>query len=221
LKMPIGSVKSSITHWLAALGPALALILIPFALFGARLDMWSVDVLGTQTAVLYAFIAVVLLLAVDVVLPIPSSIVSTLGGAILGGPTGTIASWLGMTLGSLAGYALGRAAGPAVVRRLAGPVSLESLERDVRRYGARLVVTGRAVPVLAEATTLIAGAARMPLRDFVIVSSVANFGISAVYAVVGALSANVESFLLAVAGSILLPVLAWWLVGKRHMKGRA
>lgn len=214
------SVTSPIVRWLTVLAPALLLILVPFGLFGPQLDAWTEQALRSHEVATIIFIVVVSLLAVDIILPIPASIVSTMGGALLGGPAGIIASWIGMTLGSLAGYALGRVGGRPILQRLAGPLSLDALERDVTRFGAHMLVTGRAVPVLAEATTLIAGVARMPLGEFVVMSAAANLGVSAVYSTVGALSANVGSFLLAFSGSILLPVIAWSLV-RAHVTHRS
>jgi membrane protein DedA with SNARE-associated domain len=48
----------------------------------------------------------------------------------------------------------------------------------------------------------------MPLNRFTMLSTLSNLAISAVYAAIGAMSATVNSFLLAMAGSILVPWLA-------------
>ena len=48
----------------------------------------------------------------------------------------------------------------------------------------------------------------MPLGRYMLISTFSNAGISAVYATVGAYSANVDSFLLAFTGAVLLPGLA-------------
>jgi len=206
--------SSAVVRWLSITLPALAVILVPFFLFGTRMDAWATTVLEQKSTASLAFAAVVLLLASDVALPIPSSVVSTMAGALLGGPLGALASWLGMTLGCALGYALGALAGRPVLGRLTSAVSMVAFEHDMARYGAGLVAVGRAVPVLAEATTLIAGATRMPLSRFFAVASLANLAISAVYAAVGAVSAQVDSFLLAASGAILLPGIAWWVLGK-------
>jgi hypothetical protein len=51
---------------------------------------------------------------------------------------------------------------------------------------------------------------------FLALSSLANLGISAAYAAVGALSANVNSFAMAFAGALLLPAAA--LAGARMVR---
>jgi hypothetical protein len=48
----------------------------------------------------------------------------------------------------------------------------------------------------------------MPPGQFLLLTTLSNLGISAVYATVGALSADANSFLLAFAGSILIPLVA-------------
>jgi hypothetical protein len=55
----------------------------------------------------------------------------------------------------------------------------------------------------------------MPLYQYLLLSTLSNLGISAVYAAVGALSATVNSFLLAFSGSILVPLMAMLLVGSK------
>jgi membrane protein DedA with SNARE-associated domain len=69
-------------------------------------------------------------------------------------------------------------------------------------------VVARPIPVLAEASVLFAGMSRMPLNRFIMLSTLSNRSISMVYAAIGAMSATVNSFLLAMAGSILVPWLA-------------
>ncbi len=70
------------------------------------------------------------------------------------------------------------------------------------------MVAAQPIPVLAEASVLFAGMSRMPLNRFIMLSTLSNLAISAVYAGIGAMSATVNSFLPAMAGSILVP----WLV---------
>lgn len=52
----------------------------------------------------------------------------------------------------------------------------------------------------------------MPWRGFLTASLLANLGISATYAAVGASAARAGSFLLFFAGMVLLPAAALWLV---------
>jgi 3-dehydroquinate synthase len=66
----------------------------------------------------------------------------------------------------------------------------------------------RPVPVLAEASALFAGVARVPVAQYVTITTLANIGISALYCAAGARALHSSSFLLAFAASIGLPGLA-------------
>jgi uncharacterized membrane protein YdjX (TVP38/TMEM64 family) len=193
----------------------LLLILGPFFLWGAQIEAWTAHLLESaapQRSLVAALLG--LLLAVDILLPIPSSLVSTACGVFAGIAGGTLVSWTGMTLSCVAGYWLARSGRP-VVRRLMGERELERLQVLSARFGDWVLIICRPVPVLAEAAVLLAGMSEMRPGRFLLMAALANLGISAVYATVGALAASVNSFLVAFAAAILLP-LAAMLLSKTH-----
>jgi membrane protein DedA with SNARE-associated domain len=96
-----------------------------------------------------------------------------------------------------------------------GSDGLDRLEELSQHVGNWAIVIARPVPMLAEASVLFAGISGMPMHQYLLLSALSNVGISAVYAAVGALSATVDSFLLAFAGSILVPLVAMLLVRTR------
>jgi hypothetical protein len=61
----------------------------------------------------------------------------------------------------------------------------------------------------------------MSTGQFLLLTTLSNLGISAVYAAVGALSANANSFLLAFGGSILIPLVAMVISKMRQDRGAA
>lgn len=137
------------------------------------------------------------LLVMDVLLPVPSSIVGTLLGARLGLLPGFAAIWVGLTAGNVIGYLLGR----LTLRRLRG---------ELPELPTLLVVfLSRPVPVLAEATSLAAGASAMPLPRFILACGAGNL----VYA--GMLAGNgaslVPGILLGpgIVVPMLLPMILW------------
>jgi len=134
--------------------------------------------------------------------------VSTFAGQRLGIVAGALASWIGMTLGAVAAFALARCFGKPLAERLAGPVELARMERLTDRHGTRLIVLTRALPVLAEASVLVMGAARLSWRKFLPAAMLSNLGLSAVYATCGALSREAGIELTALIASIALPLLA-------------
>jgi len=186
----------------------MALIIGPFLLFGESVEMWTADFLK-KTGEHRHMVAFVLggLLASDILLPIPSSVVSTGCGVFLGFAVGTLVSGVGMIASCVAGFGLGTAARP-LARRMLGNRELRRLEQLNHRFGEWTIVITRPIPVLAEAAVLLAGTGRLPFSRFLLLSSLSNICISAAYAAVGSFSANVNSFLLAVAASLLIPGVA-------------
>lgn len=186
----------------------LAVPIVPFVGFGAAAERWIQTRLDQSVSAPRATMFVIGVLATDVFLPVPSSAVSTFAGQRLGIIGGALASWIGMTLGAVAAFALARRFGKPLAERLAGHVELARMERLTDRHGTRLIVITRALPVLAEASVLVMGAARLSWRKFLPAAMLSNLGLSAVYATCGALSREAGIELTALIASIALPLLA-------------
>lgn len=196
-------------RWLLLCTAILALILIPFFLFGDQIETWTDNFLRSASDQ-SGLVAIVLglLLASDILLPVPSSMVSTATGFFLGFMRGIITSLAGMTVCCIAGFWLGAKFGRPIACRLVGNNELKRLEKMSHHFGEWVIVVSRPIPVLAEASVLFAGISGMSAYRFLLLSTLSNLGISAVYAAVGAFSATINSFLLAFAGSILVPLIA-------------
>jgi uncharacterized membrane protein YdjX (TVP38/TMEM64 family) len=185
----------------------LAVPLVPFLLFGEQMETWLAEWHERPPAWPLVAATVILLLGTDVFLPIPSSLVSTLAGSQLGTLGGTAASWLGMSLGAILGFAIARRFGPSLVARLTKPEDVRRTELLVDRLGPLLLVVGRGVPVLAEATVLLFGIHRLPWRRFLPPVLAANLALALAYSLFGEVAKQYESLLLALAVAIVLPVL--------------
>jgi uncharacterized membrane protein YdjX (TVP38/TMEM64 family) len=203
------TLSQSTYRWVLLCTGILAIILIPFFLFGEQIETWTETFLQSASDK-STLIAVVLgsLLAIDILVPVPSSLTSTAAGFFLGLPGGIATSLAGMTISCVVGYWLGARFGRPVASRLVGNDELTRLEKLSHRFGNWVIVVTRAVPVLAEASVLFAGISGMPMHQFLLLSTLSNLGVSVVYAAVGAFSANVNSFLFAFGGSILVPLVA-------------
>lgn len=196
-------------RWTLIVAAVLVFILVPFALFGASADAWAEGlVLGLQQRPLLAAGAIIALLAVDIVAPVPSSVVSTLAGALLGVAGGALASLAGLTLGCVIGYALGRTAGRGAAQVTLGEREVARLEAGWARFGDAFLLLARAVPVLAEASVLFAGMSAMPRGRFLLLTALANAGLSLAYAGIGAWALEAPSFLLAFGCAVALPAVA-------------
>lgn len=201
--------------WVGFCGLVLAAILVPFFLFGEGLETAARRFLEARPPDWQLALVLGGLLAGDIVLPVPSSLVSTAAGALLGFWRGTATSWVGMMVASGLGYQLGARAGEAALRRMAGPSEVARLALLAERQGPWFLLVFRGVPVLAEASVVLAGVSRMSRRSFFSASALANLGVSATYSALGASAARAGSFPLLFAGMVLLPALALWLVRPR------
>jgi uncharacterized membrane protein YdjX (TVP38/TMEM64 family) len=176
--------RLSRTLWL---GLALAvLVIVPFVLFGERVEAWAhALLLDRRPQGVTPRLVCVLLLASDVVLPVPSSVVSTAAGLWWGLWQGALLSTLGMQLGSWLGFVLGARA--TALRRWVGEDEAARLHQAFARHGEWIVVTLRPVPILAEASAVFAGFSRMDATRYSALSLAANACVSLFYAAVGSL----------------------------------
>lgn len=211
-----GAPTHRLLRWGAVAAILLALILVPFFLLEDRMNGLSAWLIARERPPIIAKMAVALLLAADVVLPVPSSLVNTASGALFGWFEGALIAWLGMTAGSIAAWGLGRSAGRNGLLKLVSDAELARAERLVTRYGDVALVLSRPVPVLAEASSLLAGACGVPFPRFTVLSTLANAGISIAYAGVGALASDAPSFLIAFAGALCIPGIAMLVIGRQR-----
>ncbi len=190
--------------------PMIAVLLvpiIPFVLFGTQIEAWWNEWQSQPRSGLVIASVVIGLLATDVFLPVPSSVVATLAGYKLGVTGGTLAAWVGMSLGAAIGFALARRWGQRLVAWLTRPDDLEQTNRLVDAYGPTLLVVGRGVPVLAEATVLIMGMHGLTWRRFLPPMLLSNLGLALAYAAFGEVANRFHWLPLALAVSIAIPVL--------------
>ena len=213
--------RRAAVRWTMVLIGLLAVILVPFALFDEGITAVAARALDeARREPVTVMGLVILLLSADAVLPIPSSVVSTFAGAALGWGWGAAAVWIGASLGGLFGYALGRSAGRGAALWLLGPGELARAHRLVNRVGPGALILTRAVPVIGEAATLLAGVARMRLLPFLVAAGAGNVAMAVIYAGVGSAAMSSDSFLLAFAGLVIVPVSGWalWRAWRRRRR---
>jgi uncharacterized membrane protein YdjX (TVP38/TMEM64 family) len=196
---------------------AVAVPLVTFLAFGARLDHAVANWLDPPPPPAVLAVAEVGILAVDILLPVPSSLVATLGGSQLGIAMGTACGWLGMTLGAMAGWGLGRVVGLASLARL-DDEARGSLAAHEQRMGPVLVVITRPLPLIAEAAAIMAGAAAMPFGSFLAAAASGNVAIALAWSVAGALGRQGDGLQWVLVWSLIVPVILTWLWVRGRMK---
>ena len=122
-----------------------------------------------------------------------------------------------MTAGAMVGWWLGRTAGAASPSRLTLD-ERERLARQQRRFGPLAVVLTRPLPLVAEAAALMAGAAGMGCREFLLAAGSGNLAIALVWSLAGALGRQADSLQWVLVGSLAVPVAITWLVLRRNLQ---
>lgn len=214
------STWSPVLRWSALVLGVLALVIVPWLIWGTAVEARIELMLASHEAPPYFLWWVIGLLALDVFLPIPSSLVAVAAGVFLGVGLGWLATFSGLMLGSAWGYACGWLWGPATARKVVGERDWTRAERWAQQFGALLVLVLRPVPVLAEASTFYAGASRVPIGWFVAANAIGNAALAGVYASVGSLSADSGELEPALMAGFLMPGLALLVVRSVSRKNR-
>ncbi len=185
-----------------------AAIIVPFLIWGERFEAYGASLLKGATPTAALALTLVALLAGDLVLPVPSSLLAVGTGAVFGIAGGTALITLGLSIGAWVGYEVGRSAGQAGIARWVDDVQRERLEAFAAKRGLGLLVGLRAVPVLAEASVVVAGSSGMPRGRVLLSTTLANLVIAMIYAVAGSVASDAGSLELAAMAGVGVPGLA-------------
>lgn len=170
--------------------------------------------LGVDGAV--AALVGVALLAADVVLPVPSSVIMFANGVLFGWAVGALVSTIGGLSAALVGCWLGRRGEPVLVRFLSVG-ERERASQLIDRWGMVAVIVTRPVPILAEATAIMAGASAMRWRSLAGAALLGSVPTSTLYAVAGATADRRDSPLV-IVGLTVAVAAGCWLAGWRRQR---
>lgn len=202
----IGSLIAKYTAWTIAL---IIGVSVPLVVLGDRFDLMIRDwITAPQSALAVAAIGITLLVA-DLLLAIPSALVIALMGGLIGSAAATVAGTIGLSLACAWGFMLGRTIG----RDFNGADAREQQDFAtatgmLKQYGPLALVVARPVPILAEISVIAAAALGMPAAPVLITTTLANFGIAALYAFVGATAEGWLGIALVFGAATTLPALA-------------
>jgi uncharacterized membrane protein YdjX (TVP38/TMEM64 family) len=182
--------------------------IVPFLFFGARFESWLRGFAENPPSTAATSALVVGLLATDILLPIPSSVISTLSGWQLGWWRGTLTTWIGMNLGAAIGFSLARHWGHSFAAWFSKEEDLDRMRHLSDRYGPYVLVLTRGLPVLAEASVLIAGIHRLGWKRFLPAVLLSNLGIAFAYSAFGDYAEQHQWLPLALGVAVAIPILA-------------
>lgn len=155
-------------------------------------------------------VTIVGLLAADVFLPIPSSLVMILSGAAYGVWWGALLAFVGSVGGEWLGFELARRYGTGLSSRFIGDAAeVQRLNHILVTHGAAAVVVTRALPVVMETMSIVAGISTMPRRTFLVASAIGTVPIVVVYAYAGAMSRETGSLVPAMVILVAVTAAGW------------
>ncbi len=169
----------------------------------ALLERWIAHAGGGSATTIIA------LLAADLFLPIPSSLIMVLSGAAFGVGWGALLSLIGSVGGEWLGFELVRHYGRRASARIVGDDEIDRLSRVFARHGAAAVAVTRALPVVMETMSVVAGLSTMTRRMFLVASLLGTAPIVFVYAYAGAVSRQTGSLVPAIVMLIAVAALGW------------
>ncbi len=150
------------------------------------------------------------LLVADLVLPIPATPIMAALGAVYGPLAGTAFAVIGSATAGIAGYWLAKACGNRGVRFIADERELARFQAFFEAWGPYAVILSRALPIMPEVISILAGLSRMSFRKFLISLLAGTIPVAAVLAWSGHLSRDHAWY--AVLLATVLPAVLWPLV---------
>jgi len=153
---------------------------------------------------------VVGLLAVDIFIPVPSSIIMILSGAAFGVAWGSLLAFAGSIGGEWLGFELARKYGTALSTRFIGDErERQRLNDALMTHGAAAIAVTRALPVVMETMSIVAGLSPMRRSTFLIASAIGTAPIVVVYAYAGAKSRETGSLIPAIVILMAVAAAGW------------
>jgi len=206
-------------RWVSLAVVVLSFVLLPFFLFGESVEQGISEVLLQRRGPGLAFFLVAALV-VDVALPVPSSLIASYACQQFGPLLGLLIIMAGASGALAAAYGIGRGLGTAGTERTLGQADYaRAVDFGERRGAALAVALSRALPVLAEAIGLLAGALRWPFLTTMLWGTSASFGMAVAYAVFFAWVGSEASGWHVLLGATVVPgvalLLATFVLNKR------
>ena len=150
------------------------------------------------------------LLVADVFLPVPSSLIMVLSGAAFGVGWGALLAFAGSIGGEWLGFELARRYGTGLSSRFVGDAAeVARLNRILLKHGAAAVVVTRALPVMMETMSVVAGLSTMGRGTFLVASVIGTAPIVVVYAYAGAMSRETGSLVPAIVILVAVAAAGW------------
>jgi uncharacterized membrane protein YdjX (TVP38/TMEM64 family) len=198
------------------------LVLAPYLLWHEPMDAYFESpefAAWVASARPYAWAAAIALLVGDLFLPVPATAVVTAVGVIYGTLWGGVIGATGSFLAGFVAYALARLAGRKAGRFLASEEEMADLQQFFDTWGVGGIIASRALPVLPEVLTFMAGLGKMHIGRFAWALAVGAIPMGFLLAWAGSATKTSSALLLVVT---LVPAGLWcvYLVWAQRLRAR-
>ncbi len=154
----------------------------------------------------YAWAVAIGLIVADLFLPIPAAPIMAAMGALYGPIVGGLVATAGSMLAGLLAYGLARLFGMKAARLLASDRELDDLQQFFDSWGAAGIIASRALPVVPEVMTILAGLAKMHFGRFMLALTLGSVPVGFAFAWIGQANGLSSLMLLLLT---MIPALAW------------
>ena len=193
----------------------LALIIVPFMIWGAKFDA-TLNLDGARAWMeqygRWAWLAGIVLLVADILLPIPSTVVMSALGWMYGWLMGGLICTAGSMLSGIVAYVICRVLGRPAAKWIAGEEGLARGEEVFAKGGGWMVALSRWTPVLPEAVACLAGIVRMKWSTFLLALACGSLPVGFAFAAIGHVGQDRPGLALLLSGAA--PVMLWLIAGR-------
>jgi len=182
-----------------------------------QIEGWLIQ--AKELSSLYVAGIVILLLFADLFIAIPTLTVIILSGYFIGFAYATAAALTGILLVGLCGYILSRYYGDVLLNfLLKDDHQREKAVQAFQKHGFVMILLSRAMPLLPEAVTCLAGMTQMPFRNFMLAWSISSLPYVLIATYSGSIS-SLENPNPAIYSAIGISVSLWlcWFFYQRRM----
>lgn len=166
---------------------------------------------------------IVLFLFIDLFIAVPTMTIIILAGYFIGFELAVFYTFIGLLSASLTGYFLSRKYGEKILNKLSSDENqkLEMTEL-FNKHGVLVLVLSRAVPMLPEISSCLAGTCKMSLKRFLFAWSLGTIPYLCVIAYAGSIS-NLDNPMPAIYAAIGITTFFWfaWLIFMKRNKIKA
>lgn len=208
-------------YWIFSITLVVLMLIIFGIVYYLGLDLLTAETAPQwmQNQSIFAALGGILLLIGDVVLPVPSSAVMIANGLLYGIFFGTLLSLIGNVGSALVGFWLGRR-GSSLIETFITPKEMDQADQLLKRWGAFAIIVSRPIPMIAETTTIMAGASQMRWRTLFGAAVLGSLPHAILFALTGATAAAFDNLMLAFGLSLAIAGIVWF-IGHRYQNEMA